>query len=223
MTEANLIRRRRHRPLAGLCSARGTFRAATADALGRQWTKRVGGTLIETYGYAGASASIVRIDLTSSSVSGAIDGLGNRVATLGFRERVLREGHRRVERATDDRWHHSLLERWSPYSPGEAMNRVAHRHREVLLAVQQALLGEVTAKTRAVLLAYDATTVDVEFLCDDIAEEEQEAASLVETELVADFPADHRVTVHLSRRPAPLPIPKDRIWVFYRKESLADT
>jgi RHS repeat-associated protein len=53
----------------------------TLDALGRHWTKRIGGTLIDTYGYAGASEAVVRIDQTGTSVSSAVDGLGNRVAT----------------------------------------------------------------------------------------------------------------------------------------------
>lgn len=53
----------------------------TLDALGRHWTKSVGGTLTDTYGYIGASEAIVRIDQASGSVSAAIDALGNRAAT----------------------------------------------------------------------------------------------------------------------------------------------
>ncbi len=51
------------------------------DALGRHATKRIGGALVDTYGYAGASEAVVRIDQPAGSVSSAVDGLGNRVAT----------------------------------------------------------------------------------------------------------------------------------------------
>ncbi|MEP7378473.1 MAG: carbohydrate binding domain-containing protein [Chloroflexota bacterium] len=53
----------------------------TLDALGRHWTKSVGGTLAETYGYIGASESVDRIDLSSGSVNAAVDAIGNRMAT----------------------------------------------------------------------------------------------------------------------------------------------
>jgi RHS repeat-associated protein len=53
----------------------------TMDALGRHWSKRIGGSLVDTYGYLGASEAVVRIDQPASSVNAAIDSLGNRVAT----------------------------------------------------------------------------------------------------------------------------------------------
>ncbi|HVM29949.1 MAG TPA: LamG-like jellyroll fold domain-containing protein [Candidatus Limnocylindrales bacterium] len=53
----------------------------TLDALGRHWTKSVGGTLADTYGYVGASEAVVHIAQSATDVRSAIDALGNRVAT----------------------------------------------------------------------------------------------------------------------------------------------
>ncbi|MEX2548470.1 MAG: polymorphic toxin-type HINT domain-containing protein [Chloroflexota bacterium] len=53
----------------------------TLDALGRHWTKSVGGSLVDTYGYLGASSAVVRIDQSSTSINSAIDAIGNRTAT----------------------------------------------------------------------------------------------------------------------------------------------
>jgi hypothetical protein len=44
-------------------------------------TKSVGGTLVDTYGYLGASETVARIDQASGSISSAIDAAGNRTAT----------------------------------------------------------------------------------------------------------------------------------------------
>ncbi|WP_437480736.1 hypothetical protein WME75_36185 [Sorangium sp. So ce1014] len=93
----------------------------------------------------------------------------------------------------------------------------------VLVAVQQALLGEVTANLRAVAVTYDNKSIRLEAYFDgEISDEDEEAMSLVETELIAAFPEDHATDVSLIRRPAPEPIPKNRIWAFHRKEPLLD-
>jgi hypothetical protein len=42
--------------------------------------------------------------------------------------------------------------------------------------------------------------------------------SCVETELMALFPSTHAITHTVRRSDCPEPIPKDRVWAFYRKE-----
>jgi RHS repeat-associated protein len=67
--------------LASTSPPAGSALGFSVDALGRQWTKSVGGTLAETYGYAATSDSVVQIDLAAGSTSSAVDGMGNRSAT----------------------------------------------------------------------------------------------------------------------------------------------
>src|SRR5262245_44731685 len=98
------------------------------------------------------------------------------------------------------------------------MNENSNRRCAVLVAVQQALLGEVTVNLRAVAVTYDERNILLEAYFDgEITEEDNEAMSLVETEIIAAFPEDHAIDVKLIRRPAPQLIPKDRIWAFHRK------
>jgi hypothetical protein len=97
------------------------------------------------------------------------------------------------------------------------------RRCEVLVALQQALLGEVTANLRAVTVSYDETSIHIEAYFDgEIHDEEREAISLVETEVMAEFPPTHMITHELIRRDAPALIPKDRAWVYFRKEPLLE-
>jgi YD repeat-containing protein len=52
--------------LASITPPAGSASSFSVDALGRQWTKSVGGSLAETYGYAATSDSVVQIDRRSS-------------------------------------------------------------------------------------------------------------------------------------------------------------
>lgn len=54
----------------------------------------------------------------------------------------------------------------------------------------------------------------------EIDEEDRETMSLVETEVMARFPSTHIVTHDLIRLDAPALIPKDRTWVYFRREPL---
>jgi hypothetical protein len=95
------------------------------------------------------------------------------------------------------------------------------RRCEVLLAIQQALLGEVTASLRAVTVNYTETSVRFEaYFHGEINEEEREAMSLVETEMIAAFPSTHTLTHEVIRLDAPVLIPKDCVWAYFRKEPL---
>jgi len=93
------------------------------------------------------------------------------------------------------------------------------RKNAVLVALQQALLGEISDKLRAVTVSYDEESIH--FVCyfdGEIQEDDWESMSCVETELLAQFPDTHQITRELVRCDCPVPIPKDRIFVFWRKE-----
>ena len=95
------------------------------------------------------------------------------------------------------------------------------RKHVVLVAVQQALLGEVGACLRAVTVTYDENSIHLACYYDgEIADDDREAMSCVETELLATFPETHTTTVQVYRMDCPNPIPKDTIWAFCRKEAL---
>jgi hypothetical protein len=95
------------------------------------------------------------------------------------------------------------------------------RRCEVLLAIQQSLLGEVTPSLRVVTVRYTKTNIHFEaYFHGEITAEEREAMSLVETEIMAAFPSTHTITHEMIRLDAPALIPKDRIWVYFRKEPL---
>ena len=101
------------------------------------------------------------------------------------------------------------------------MTNTKDRHREVLVAVQQALLGEVTPNMRAVGLSYGDQSIKVRIYLDgETTEGDEESASLVETELMAAFPEEHQVRVDLVHLAAPAPIPKTEVWAYHRKEPL---
>ena len=103
------------------------------------------------------------------------------------------------------------------------MTRLDARRCEVLLCLQNALLGAVASNLRAVLVRYDSSSVHFEAYYDGpIGEDEREVMSLVETEVLAALPASNTVEHSLTRLDAPAPIPKERIWVFFRKEPLLD-
>lgn len=85
--------------------------------------------------------------------------------------------------------------------------------------MQRALLGEITQNVRAVTVEYDATNIHIEVFFDgEISDDDRETVLLVDTEVLAEFPAHHRVHTVGIRRDAPAPIPKDRLWAYYRRE-----
>ena len=90
---------------------------------------------------------------------------------------------------------------------------------EVLIAIQQALLGEVSSRLRAVTVYFDDNSIQFDCYYDgEILENDRESMSCVETELLAVFPETHKVTHSIRRWDFPEPIPKIRLWVYFRKE-----
>ena len=95
------------------------------------------------------------------------------------------------------------------------------RRCEVLLALQRALLGEVSPSLRAVTVKYAESSVHFQAYFDgQVNDEDREAMSLVETEVMAEFPSTHLISHEVIRLDAPALIPKDCTWVYYRKEPL---
>jgi len=89
----------------------------------------------------------------------------------------------------------------------------------VLLTLQQALLGEVSARLRVVTVSYDDTSIHFECFYDgEITEEDRESMMCVETELIAVFPETDRITHQILRKDYPGAIPKNCTWVFFRAE-----
>lgn len=101
------------------------------------------------------------------------------------------------------------------------MSIIDARRCAVLLALQQALLGEVTAQLRAVTVTYTETRIHFEAYYEgEIGDDEIEAMSLVATEVLAVFPSDHTVTHDVIRLDAPALLPRNGAWVYHRKEPL---
>jgi hypothetical protein len=103
------------------------------------------------------------------------------------------------------------------------MTGIDERRCRVLLAVQQALLGEVTANLRAVTVEHGDTWLRLQAFFDREPDEgDVEAMSLVETQLLAHFPESHDVTVEIATLREPALIPKDRTWAYHRREPLVE-
>jgi hypothetical protein len=96
---------------------------------------------------------------------------------------------------------------------------ISNRECEVLLAVQNALLGEVSAQLRAVLVRFSETTVDLDFYFDgDVSEDDQERASVVETEVIAALPETDTISHTVTRLDHPARIPGGGTLAYHRSE-----
>ena len=94
------------------------------------------------------------------------------------------------------------------------------RSNAVLLSMQRALLGAIPPRLRAVTVRFDDTRLHFDaFFEGAIRDEDHETMSEVETELIAGFPDEHQISHELIRLDPPALIPKDRAWVYFRKES----
>lgn len=72
------------------------------------------------------------------------------------------------------------------------MKNAEARRCEVLLAMQQALLGEVTAHLRAICVSYCDHSIHFEAYFDGIiTDDDRDRMSLVEAEVMALFPSTH--------------------------------
>lgn len=99
------------------------------------------------------------------------------------------------------------------------MTTTNDREHVVRVQMQLALLGEVPPKLRAVDVTW--TDISMHFDCyfdGEVSEEDRESMSLVETGLLASFPATHAIShkVHRWDFPKRLPLVSSR--VFRRRE-----
>jgi len=84
--------------------------------------------------------------------------------------------------------------------------------------MQRALLGNVTPNLRAVYAFIEDDTYGIIFYYDQpLSEDEEELASLTDTEFLADFP-DDKTTCDIQVIPYPKAIPKKGYCVYQRYE-----
>lgn len=91
----------------------------------------------------------------------------------------------------------------------------------VLLSMQRALLGHIGSAVRAVICRWTEDEIRVRVVFDgQISEDDAEAISEAETEVIADFPSQTAVCFKLERcdRPAPIKHDDDEQAVFRRRE-----
>jgi hypothetical protein len=93
--------------------------------------------------------------------------------------------------------------------------------RSLLLAVQIALLGEISAVIRGVTLGWTSSEIVLRAIVDGLLDEDdQESMECVASEVLAAFP-EHQVAVDVVRVDAPEPVKPYCLtaWVFMRKEA----
>ena len=98
---------------------------------------------------------------------------------------------------------------------------MSDRKTSVLLAMQLALLGEISCRIRAITVIFELSSICFVCFCDgEIDADDQAAMWCIDTELVAMFPENQRVTHVLTRLDAPTRIPRDSNahFVYLRKE-----
>lgn len=93
--------------------------------------------------------------------------------------------------------------------------------RNLLLAVQVALLGEVSGVIRGITLGWSSSEIVIRAIVDGpLHEDDEESLECVASEVSAGFPA-HQVAVEVRRVDAPEPLQPHGLtaWVFIRKEA----
>ena len=101
------------------------------------------------------------------------------------------------------------------------MSEKAKRKHEVLIALQQALLGEIGCRIRTIIVKYTNASIHFDVYVDgEILEEDRESMMQVDTELVAASPSSHTISHDVIRLDAPASIPKEDIWVYCRREPI---
>ena len=91
----------------------------------------------------------------------------------------------------------------------------------ILCSIQCALLDHVTPNLRAVYVILDNDIKTLVFYYEQpLSEEEEELASLTDTEFISDFPADERIDCKVIVLPYPEIIPKVGLCAYRRYEPL---
>jgi hypothetical protein len=101
---------------------------------------------------------------------------------------------------------------------------IDERRCQVLVAIQQALLGEIDRSLRAVIAAWGQSDIHLRFFFDRaITDDDRESVALVETEIYATMPEGETVRSELIHLPEDNLIPKEHTWVYFRKEAESPT
>lgn len=88
------------------------------------------------------------------------------------------------------------------------------------LSIQRAMLGEVSAKLRAVTFTVSRTCLDIKFYFDGVVDDDDlESVSCIETEVLADYEEEYKVSARCLRVDMPSPIDDSGVWVFRRREN----
>lgn len=96
--------------------------------------------------------------------------------------------------------------------------------RDLLISAQRALLDKVTTNLRSVCLITNNQCIELCFYYDQIpSEEEEELASLADTEFIADFPSPEYKTSFCQKIvPFPEKIPDVGFCIYHRYELSPD-
>ena len=90
---------------------------------------------------------------------------------------------------------------------------------KTLLAIQQSLLGEVSARLRALTIRMTGDYLHFDAYYDGpIDQDEVESMSCVETELIAALPDTITISHSVHRIDSPSIVPKTDIFVYMRRE-----
>jgi hypothetical protein len=93
------------------------------------------------------------------------------------------------------------------------------RRSSVFLAMQVALLGEVSSELRAVSVSWSETSIHYDCYFDgEVGDENRDSMSCVETELIAMYPETHVITHEIHRIDYPVPLPQTAERVYRRRE-----
>ena len=97
------------------------------------------------------------------------------------------------------------------------------RYETVRIAIQEALIGRVSAQLRKVRANFGQTNIHLDCYFDgEVYDADRESMASVETELAAAFPNNHSVTHTVHRIDYPQPIPKQAYCFFARREYFAE-
>ena len=94
---------------------------------------------------------------------------------------------------------------------------------KILLSIQRALLGAVSAALREVSCGWQGKQINLRFVYDgEISKSDIEAAHIVGSEVIADFPADWDIEEDIVRLDAPAKLlqPESAILAFRRWENI---
>lgn len=101
------------------------------------------------------------------------------------------------------------------------MRKIDNLNNYFKLSIQRALLGNVTTNMRAITAGLNEFDISLFFYYDgEINENDEETASEIETEVMADFDDHYNIDVNLIRLDYPEPIKNSSEFCIYlRKES----